>query len=133
MKMAFRALLPEECVDSERAPILSEKQMRNTISYRRSCKMMELMHSHNILPKRLPIGLEEQIKSFKSADLRKFYHKWYYPANMTLYIAGVFEMETFMQAVNKFFSTVPKRAQELLPKHPEIVHTYARPEGERVR
>ena len=28
MKMAFRALLPEECVDSERAPILSEKQMR---------------------------------------------------------------------------------------------------------
>jgi zinc protease len=61
-QMAFRALLLEECVESERAPILSEKQMRNTISYRRSCKQMELMHGHNILPKRLPIGLGEQIK-----------------------------------------------------------------------
>jgi predicted Zn-dependent peptidase len=42
--MAFKALLSEEYINRERAPILSEKQMRNTISYRRQCKMMELMH-----------------------------------------------------------------------------------------
>lgn len=120
-------------MNSERAPILSEKQMRNTISYRRSCKMMELMHGHNILPKRLPIGLEEQIKSFTSADLRKFYSKWYYPSNMTLYVAGVFEADTCLEAAKKFFGAEPRRAPELVPEHPEILHTYARPEGERVR
>ena len=42
-QMAFRALLEDECIDNERAAILSEKQMRNTIGYRRSCKMMEMM------------------------------------------------------------------------------------------
>ena len=105
--MAFKALLPEECINSERAPILSEKQMRNTISYRRQCKMMELMHGHNLFPKRLPIGLEEQIKTFSAADLRKFYKKWYHPANMTIYIAGVFDMDVFMAAVNKFFGAEP--------------------------
>ncbi len=36
--------LIEEYINRERAPILSEKQMRNTISYRRQCKMMEMMH-----------------------------------------------------------------------------------------
>ena len=132
-QMAFRALLPEDCVNSERAPILSEKQMRNTIGYRRSCKMMQMMHGHNILPRRLPIGLEEQIKTFTSGDLRKFYKKWYYPSNMTLYIAGVFEEDEFMEAVKKLFGAEPRRAPELVPAHPEIVHTYARPEGERVR
>ena len=105
--MAFKALLPEECINSERAPILSEKQMRNTISYRRQCKMMELMHGHNLFPKRLPIGLEEQIKKFSAADLRRFYKKWYHPANMTIYIAGVFDMEVFMAAVKQFFGAEP--------------------------
>ena len=42
-EMMFRALLLEENVDSERGPILSEKQMRNTIGYRRQLKMMNMM------------------------------------------------------------------------------------------
>jgi Zn-dependent M16 (insulinase) family peptidase len=39
------------------------------------------------------------LNSFTSADLRRFYKKWYYPSNMTLYVAGVFDME-----VNIFFA-----------------------------
>ena len=132
-QMAFKALIPDDCVESERAPILSEKQMRNTISYRRSCKMMELMHGHSIIPKRLPIGLEEQIKAFTAADLRCFYNKWYHPGNMTLYIAGVFDMDIFMAATKTFFGAERRRSAAQMPKHPEILHTYARPEGERIR
>ena len=46
---------------------------------------------------------------------------------------GVFDMDEFMGAVNKFFGAEPKRDVSLLPVHPEIVHTYMRPEKDRVR
>jgi hypothetical protein len=86
-EMMFRALLLEDNVDSERGPILSEKQMRNTIGYRRQLKMMNMMHSHNRIPHRLPIGLEEQIKTFSSKDLRRFYDKWSDPATVVRLMA----------------------------------------------
>ena len=38
-EMMFKALLLDANIDTERGPILSEKQMRNTIGYRRSCRI----------------------------------------------------------------------------------------------
>ena len=90
-------------------------------------------YSHNLIPKRLPIGLEEQIKTFSAADLRRFYKKWYHPVNMTIYIAGVFDMDVFMAAVKASFGSELAPDAATLGKHPEIPHTYARPEGERIR
>lgn len=81
-EMMFKARLEQDNVDSERGPILNEKQTRNTIAYRRSVKQMQLMHADNLLPKRLPIGLEEQIKSFQAHDLRRFYNKWSGPISL---------------------------------------------------
>jgi hypothetical protein len=38
-----------------------------------------------------------------------------------------------MSAANKFFGAEPTLAPECTPKHAEIIHSYARPEGERIR
>ncbi|KAI8567813.1 hypothetical protein RHMOL_Rhmol02G0150900 [Rhododendron molle] len=65
-------------VEKERIAILSELQMMNTIEYRVDCQ----------LGKRLPIGLEEQIKKLDADKMRKFHERWYFPANATLYIGG---------------------------------------------
>ena len=110
-QMMFKALLLEACVDSERGPILSEKQMRNTIDYRRGLQMMGLMHARNRIPTRLPIGLERLIKGFTADDLRRFYSKWYYAANMTLYVAGVFSPSALSAADSgSFFSPLSEHA-----------------------
>ena len=66
-------------------------------------------------------------------DLRKFYSKWYFPANMTIYIAGVFQLDTVMAALENTFGKEARREAALVPPRPDIVHTYARPEGQRVR
>ena len=66
-------------------------------------------------------------------NLRKFYSKWYFPANMTIYIAGVFQLDTVMAALENTFGKETRREAALVPPRPDIVHTYARPEGERVR
>ena len=52
---------------------------------------------------------------------------------MTIYIAGVFQLDTVMAALENTFGKESRREAALVPPRPDIVHTYARPEGERVR
>ena len=52
---------------------------------------------------------------------------------MTIYIAGVFQLDTVMAALENTFGKETRREAALVPPRPDIVHTYARPEGERVR
>ncbi|KAF7151803.1 hypothetical protein RHSIM_Rhsim02G0141800 [Rhododendron simsii] len=75
-------------VEKERRAILSELQMMNTIEYCVDCQLLQHLHSENKLGKRLPIGLEEQIKKLDADKMWKFHERWYFPANATLYIVG---------------------------------------------
>ncbi|EXB88265.1 hypothetical protein L484_020331 [Morus notabilis] len=51
--------------------------------------LCQLLHSENKLNKRYNVlGLEEQIKNWSVAQIRKFYKRWYFPGNATLYIVG---------------------------------------------
>ncbi|KAG5561859.1 hypothetical protein RHGRI_004787 [Rhododendron griersonianum] len=51
-------------------------------------ELSQHLHSENKLGKRLPIGLEEQIKKLDADMMRKFHERSYFPANATLYIVG---------------------------------------------
>ena len=62
-------------MDRERGPILSELAMRNTPEYRCEVDLYGQIYGSTSLPKRLPIGLEEQIKVWSAEELYSFYKK----------------------------------------------------------
>ena len=128
-QMAFKALLTDACIDSERSAVLSEKQMRNDVFYRCSCLMMQLMHPDSLIPRRLPIGLEEQIQRFSSEDMRAFYRKFYFPANMTLFLVGKLDVEAAIEAARLTFGAEPAREQSAVPREPVLPPPAAAREG----
>eukprot|EP00897_Mesotaenium_endlicherianum_P002978 jgi/Mesen1/2708/ME000168S01777 len=75
-------------IEKERRAVLSELQMMNTIEYRVDCQLLQQLHSENLLSKRFPIGLEEQIHKWDADTIRAFHERWYFPANATLFVVG---------------------------------------------
>ena len=71
-------------VEKERAAVLSEMSMVNTIEYRVECQILRTLHAENALARRFPIGLEEQIKSWSVDDVVKFHSEHYRPDNALL-------------------------------------------------
>ncbi len=39
-------------------------------------------------PRRFPIGQVEQVKKWPHSVLQEYWSRWYFPANMTLYVVG---------------------------------------------
>mmetsp|Transcript_20105 Transcript_20105/g.66901 ORF Transcript_20105/g.66901 Transcript_20105/m.66901 type:complete len:1016 (-) Transcript_20105:2956-6003(-) len=102
-QMAFKALLKQEDIDKERGAILSELKDRNSISQRAAMEFYRFNHNDTVLPRRFPIGKEEQVKRFSSEDLRRFYKRHYYPANMCLYVAGDVDPADFEKKIQAVF------------------------------
>lgn len=86
--IAFHPAFLSTRIEKERRAVLAEVQMMNTIEYRVDCKLLNQLHWENALGERFPIGLEEQIHKWDGDMLRKFHERWYFPANMTLYVVG---------------------------------------------
>eukprot|EP00210_Caulerpa_lentillifera_P004547 g4337.t1 len=87
--VVFNPQFASSRIEKERRAVLSEAQMMNTIQYRVDCQMLKYLHEENALGCRFPIGKTEQIRKWDRDMIREFWSKWYYPANMTLYIVGV--------------------------------------------
>jgi len=75
-------------LEKERAAVLSEMTMVNTIEYRVECNILSTLHRENRLAKRFPIGKEELIKSWTCEDVREFHRTHYRPDNVLLYVVG---------------------------------------------
>jgi len=106
-QMGFKALLKQEDIDKERGAILSELKDRNSISQRAAMEFYKFNHNDTILPLRFPIGKEDQVKNFSSEDLRRFYKRHYYPANMCLYVAGDVDPADFEKKIAMVFGKEP--------------------------
>ncbi|EXB88270.1 putative zinc protease pqqL [Morus notabilis] len=88
-EQAFKPKIRASYLEKERNVVLSELQMWNTIDFRIEGKLCQLLHSENKLNKRYNVlGLEEQIKNWSVAQIKKFYKRWYFLGNATLYIVG---------------------------------------------
>lgn len=66
--------------------------------------------------RRFPIGLTEQVKTWEHSVLKEFWERWYFPANVTLYVVGDLERSTqeTIALIEKTFGKVPM-AREALP------------------
>ena len=75
-------------LEKERAAVLSEMTMVNTIEYRVECQILSTLHRENRLAKRFPIGKEVLIRNWQNDDVRTWHRTHYRPDNVLLYLVG---------------------------------------------
>ncbi|GMH43786.1 hypothetical protein BSKO_11720 [Bryopsis sp. KO-2023] len=107
-EIAFAPQFMYSRIEKERRAVLSEAQMMNTIEYRVDCQLLKYLHQENALGDRFPIGKTDQIKTWKADMLKKYWYKWYFPANTTLYVVGQLEggVEATKELIENIFSDV---------------------------
>eukprot|EP00921_Rhytidocystis_pertsovi_P016055 GHVQ01025376.1.p1 GENE.GHVQ01025376.1~~GHVQ01025376.1.p1 ORF type:complete len:608 (+),score=66.30 GHVQ01025376.1:195-2018(+) len=90
-------------LDKERAAVLSEASMVNTVEYRHECQTLSLLHRENRLCKRFPIGVLELLKKWSVEDVRCFHRTHYRPDNAIIYVVGdVSPLDAELSISNKF-------------------------------
>ncbi len=94
-------------IDSERGVIVNEWRQRNSASNRMLEKAFPRLYPDNAYGERLPIGLMSVVENFKPATLRKFYNKWYIPANQAVVVVGDIDLDRTEQVIKGMFSEMP--------------------------
>lgn len=84
-------LLKQEEIDRERGIILSEKLARDSIDYRTMIAGYQFALPESLLPRRLPIGEEETLKSMGRPRFVDFYETYYTPSRCMVVAVGDFK------------------------------------------
>ncbi|KAG2497394.1 hypothetical protein HYH03_004550 [Edaphochlamys debaryana] len=108
-EIAFHPQFSANRIEKERKAVLAEAQMMNTIEYRVDCQLLTYLHEENALGCRFPIGLTDQVKTWPHETLKAFWERWYFPANVTLYVVGDLEKSTqdTIKLIKQVFGRVP--------------------------
>ena len=86
--IATRMSLEPAEIDRERQIILEEKRARSSARQRVQDQFFERLAPESTLGRRLPIGIEQTIKSLTRPDFQDYYSRWYVPSNMTVIVVG---------------------------------------------
>ena len=78
-------------IDRERGIILSEKLSRDSIEYRTMIAGYKFALPESLLPNRLPIGIEETLKTMQRPRFVDFYETWYTPERAMVVAVGDFK------------------------------------------
>lgn len=139
--VAFHPEFLSTRIEKERKAVLSEAQMMNTIEYRIDCQLLQYLHSENALGFRFPIGKTDLVRKFTADQIRAFWQRWYFPANMTLYVVGELEggVEATERLIEQIFGGLEPRREATVdaegkvqmgalvprqPVRPPVVHKY---------
>lgn len=117
------ALLLEDQIDSERKVVLSEKQTRDSASYRIFKETLKFRFPESKISRRLPIGVEKVIKQLDQEMLRDFYDSWYRPEKMVLVMVGDFELDQMNSLIQKTFADMQARGPSRpMPRLEPVAH-----------
>mmetsp|Transcript_36721 Transcript_36721/g.146834 ORF Transcript_36721/g.146834 Transcript_36721/m.146834 type:complete len:907 (-) Transcript_36721:601-3321(-) len=131
-EICFQATIEEDSVTTEKAAVLSELQLRNTVEFRSDKAFIEKFHGETPIPTRYPIGLEESVKGFTAADVRRFYDKFYVPGNMELYCVGSFDKKGALELIKSIFEKAERKEVPSCVSHRlEEYHRFDRIDPER--
>ena len=108
-------------IDKERGIILSEKRARDSVGLRTFLAELEFLVPDTRFPQRLPIGLEDVIKTATRERFVEFYDTWYRPERMFLVIAGDIDPAAVEPLVKELFSPLAARSPALPEPHLGIV------------
>jgi predicted Zn-dependent peptidase len=90
-------------LEKERAAVLSEMTMVNTIEYRVECQILSTLHRENRLAKRFPIGKESLIRTWQNDDVRTWHRTHYRPDNVLLYLVGDLDIADAEKTIREKF------------------------------
>lgn len=106
--------LGEKEIDKERGIILSEKLSRDSIEYRTMLAGYKFALPDSLLPKRLPIGQEETIKTMQRPRFAEFYKKWYSPKRAVVVAVGDFkDVGVVKEQIEKNFADAKANGPEV--------------------
>lgn len=101
----------EERLLKEKAAVLSESSLVNTIFYRKEQVQLAHLHRDTILPSRFPIGNMDLLRQWSLDEVRTFYDRFYRPENAALYIVGDIAGEEALRTVRRVFDSVSGNAR----------------------
>ena len=107
-------------VDSERAIVLEELRLGRGAQDRMNKVLLPKMFGGSLYGRRLPIGKEELLKSFKVDAIKRFYHDWYRPDLMAVVVVGDMEPAQMLAEVQKHFGALVNPAPERPRNYPPI-------------
>ncbi len=106
------ALLREEDIDQERGVILAEKTSRNSAHMTVLEQELSWLLPSSLIPKRLPIGTEETIKSVPRERFLDFYNEFYVPENITFVYTGDISKEDAESQINETFQSFQREGSQ---------------------
>lgn len=115
--------IDQETFVREREVVKEERRMR--IENQPYGRLNEIIYEQAFTthPYRHPvIGSMEDLNAATLADVRDFYATYYVPSNLTVVIAGDFEMEQAIQLVHQYLGRVPKADKPVprdIPREPK--------------
>ncbi len=102
--VAQNMLLADKELEKERGVILSEKLARDDVDYRMMIEGFKFSLPESLVPRRLPIGQEDIIKTAPRQAFSDFYKRWYTPDRMAVVITGDIDPNVAVKAITAQFS-----------------------------
>ncbi|MDE6573696.1 MAG: insulinase family protein [Muribaculaceae bacterium] len=102
-------LLKKEDIDNERGIIVNEWRQRNSPSNRMLEKASPRLYGGSLYGERLPIGLMSVVENFPPETLRRYYNKWYIPANQAVIVVGDIDPDHVEAEIKSQFSKLPAK------------------------
>lgn len=105
--------LRTEDIDAERLIVLEELRLGKGAQDRITKKILPKLFQGSRYADRLPIGNEQDLKTFKPEALRRFYRDWYRPNRMAVVAVGDFDAAAMEVLIKKHFeplrNPIPER------------------------
>ena len=107
-------------IDLERAIVLEELRLGKGVQDRMIKVLLPKIFSGSQYAKRLPIGTEDSLRSFKFDAIKRFYKDWYRPNLMAVVVVGDLETAEAQSMVEKHFGKLTNPAHERARTYPTI-------------
>ncbi|MVM39934.1 insulinase family protein [Spirosoma sp. HMF3257] len=120
---AHNATIDPTEVDKERGVILEERRLGRGAGQRMRDKYFPLLLNNSQYSKRLPIGTEQVLTTFKPEVLRQYYKDWYRPDLMAVIAVGDFDIKQVEGIIREKFGRIPAvknpkpRTEYQIPAH----------------
>lgn len=115
--------LAEPEIDKERGVIHEEWRTRTSGDMRIIERSLPMLYPGSRYGERLPIGLMSVIDSFKPAELRAYYEKWYRPDLQGIIVVGDIDADRMEARIKEVFSSIK------MPENPAAYEHYPVPDN----
>ncbi|HVS91122.1 MAG TPA: insulinase family protein [Mucilaginibacter sp.] len=108
----YQTFDPKE-INDERGVVLEEERLRGKNAQERlQQQILPVLLNNSRYAKRIPIGKENILKTFKPETIKRFYHDWYRPDLQAVIAVGDFDPKQVEGFIKQYFSPLKDPANE---------------------